>query len=163
MERVVCRDASQLGVASPEQCSISIDGALIASIDVDYVGALRVTQLDLGDDGQEAVDVRARPCGEASVVCFDCDLTLVKCGEGVDGERIGADPAAGAPSQLDVSILVGAADGRAVHAPDAGAAVRGGARRRRRHAAHGPEPVFLAGRRAHGRRRARARVTLVYC
>ena len=112
VERVVCRDASQLGVASPEQCSISIDGALIASIDVDYVGALRVTQLDLGDDGQEAVDVRARPCGEASVVCFDCDLTLVKCGEG-DGERIGADPAAGAPSQLDVSILVGAADGRA--------------------------------------------------
>ena len=30
-------------------------------------------------------------------------------------------------------------------------------------AAHGPEPLFLAGRRAHGRRRARARVTLVYC
>ena len=29
------------------------------------------------------------------VVCFDCDLTLVKCGEGGDGERIGADARGG--------------------------------------------------------------------
>ena len=32
--RVVRRDASQLGVSSSSECSISVDGALIASIDV---------------------------------------------------------------------------------------------------------------------------------
>ena len=111
-ERAACRGAAQLGVSSARLCSISADGALVASIDIDYAGGLRVTHVDLGDDGADAVDVRARPCGEASVVCFDCALTLVKCCDDNCG-RVGVDPAQGAPPALDVAILIGAADGRA--------------------------------------------------
>ena len=45
VERVVCRDAPQLGVASSSECSISVDGALIASVDVDYVGSRSGNQI----------------------------------------------------------------------------------------------------------------------
>ena len=45
VERVVCRDASQLGVSSSSECSISVDGALIASVDVDYVGSRSGNQI----------------------------------------------------------------------------------------------------------------------